>query len=88
MLTTERDRRRNAGVADALIAMALDSENPSADSNREVMQGWIQRWEPQSREVAEALRSVWAKIPKPARDFDSALKAASEHRQGTLGDLA
>ncbi len=92
-LTTERDRRRNATAAGALVKMVLAEDNPAAAANRELISEWLQRWQPKALAAAEALAPAWAAIPKPLQSFDEALaQVGASHRalleEHGLGELA
>jgi len=84
VLTTERDRRRNQGVAGELVRMALEAANPDADANRERIREWLARWTERARSAAAGLAPVWNEIPRPANDFAGASAAAEAGQRALL----
>lgn len=68
------DAARHRRWATALVKMALEK-----DSNREVIKGWIAKWEPLANKAIEAYCGALADVPGAA---ESAIRATREFRGG------
>lgn len=67
------DARRHRRWSTAWVAMAMDKEG-----NREVLQGWLARWQPLAD---RAVRSYCATLPDGEAAADSALKVVASHHR-------
>lgn len=81
--TVERDRRRNRAWTEELVRMVTAEGLDAADANRDLIQGWLDKWSPAVREAVDGLAPVYELPPIQVVTFDAALTSASE-RQRTI----
>jgi hypothetical protein len=87
ILTTERDRRRNQAWTKVLVRMTTAPDLPSAENNRVVMRGWVERWTSLAIDAAKALAPVYERLPYCSRSIGEDLAAACARQAKMLGDL-
>ena len=85
--TTERDRRRNLAWSEELVRMVTSAELEQADSNRRIIQGWIDHWTPIAVDVARSMSSVYDLPPLAVGTFDDTLQLATETQARLLEAL-
>ena len=85
--TTERDRRRNLAWTEEFVRMVTAADLDQADTNRAIIQGWIDHWTPVALEVARSLAGVYDLPPLAVGTFDDALEAAVAAQVGLIEAL-
>lgn len=85
--TTERDRRRNLGWTEELVRMTTASTLDQGDTNREIIQGWIDKWTPIALDATRAMAGVYEVPPLAVGKFDDALAAAVATQNGIVEAL-
>lgn len=85
--TTERDRRRNRQWTEELVRMVTADGVPSADANRRVIQGWLDRWTPDVLAAASALAPSYDLPPIQVAEFAPTLAAATGAQAAIVAEL-
>ncbi|WP_243788754.1 aromatic/alkene monooxygenase hydroxylase subunit beta [Saccharopolyspora gloriosae] len=84
--TGENDHERDLGYSSALFRM-LAEDSEFGDANRQVMQGWLQRWAPRCRAAAHELQPIWSQPQEKVITFADSFAATEEGFAAVLGDL-
>ncbi len=86
-MTAERDRRRNVAWTQALVKMVTDDKLPNAAANREVIGGWLLKWQPRALAAVAALAPIAARVPAGAVDLAPLLSAARKQQDKLLTEV-
>jgi len=68
--------------------MTTAPELPSADSNRRVLRGWIDRWTPLVNAAAKAFAPVYERLPVRSGSIDEDLAVANRAQTKILEGLS
>lgn len=85
--TAERDRRRNRAWTEELVRMVTAVDLDAAETNREVIQGWLDSWTPVVRGAVSALAPLYELPSIQVMTFEDALKGALERQHSILRSL-
>jgi propane 2-monooxygenase small subunit len=71
------------------VAMMKDmlEDEEHGDANRELMQGWLERWVPLSMAAAKGMEPIWTETEIQPVEFDESFRRARERFEGILGVL-
>ncbi len=82
----EADYERNlANAIDFAFILVDDSEHGAA--NRDLLQGWVQRYGDLADKASEALRPIWSQPHSKPRSYDDARAVSVERLGQILGEL-
>jgi propane monooxygenase small subunit len=82
----EHDYDRDRRYTKALFSM-LTADETHAEANKEVMQGWMDVWVPQSVKAARELQPIWSQPTEKVITFAESWDAAVEGFRTLLSDL-
>ena len=82
----ESDTARDARVARRLFGMLSDDEQ-HGEANRATMQGWLEKWTPQSIAAGRTLQPVWSQPGEKVIRFEQSLEHARRRFEEIVGEL-
>ena len=82
----ENDYGRDLSYSRTLFSM-LAKDEKYGEANKAVMQGWLEKWIPQSLAAARTLQPIWSQPLEKIITFQSSLDASKDGLLATLKDL-
>jgi propane 2-monooxygenase small subunit len=82
----ESDVAREQRGARALFGMLADDE-AHGDENRTILNEWLERWTPVSRNAAKNLQPIWSQLSEKVVRFEDSWERSRERFTSLVGDL-
>jgi propane monooxygenase small subunit len=82
----ESDAAREQRGARALFRMLTDDSEHGA-GNREILAGWLSRWNTAAENAARNLQPIWSQISEKVVRFEDSLERSRQRQQSLLDDI-
>ena len=82
----ENDYARDLNYTRTLFSM-LVKDAEFGEANKAVLQGWLDKWIPQSLKAARALQPIWSQPLEKIISFETSLDESKDGLRATLADL-
>ena len=82
----ENDYGRDLSYSRSLFSM-LAKDEKYGEANKAVMQGWLEKWIPQSLTAARALQPIWSQPLEKIITFQTSLDQSKDALRALLSDL-